>query len=246
MANKFYVSGEQRAGKVEDLFATIAPRYDLINDLQSFGLHRRWKRRLLNLAGFRRGEVALDLCCGTGDVAFEFAQTGGRVVGIDFSGPMLKVAATRRVSVAPKIQQQNGRLHFVRGDTMQIPFADEVFDVVTIAYGMRNLRDYWGGLMEMSRVLKPGGRALALDFGKPKNALWRGIYLAYLRWFVPVFGRVYCRDAQTYGYILESLKYYPGQRGVAAAMAELGYEQVRIVDILGGAMAINMGWKAVG
>src|SRR2546425_4427024 len=145
MANRFYDSGEQRSAKVRDLFAAIAPRYDLINDLQSFGLHRWWKRRLIQLAGVRHGEHALDLCCGTGDLAFALARRGAQVVGCDFSEAMLAVAQARfrkrlRAASAPnRPQPATGNPKFLRGDALNLPFADASFHVVTIGYGLRNL-----------------------------------------------------------------------------------------------------------
>jgi demethylmenaquinone methyltransferase/2-methoxy-6-polyprenyl-1,4-benzoquinol methylase len=239
VASKFYVEGDARAARVEDLFATIAPRYDLINDLQSFGLHRLWKRRLIRLAAIRPGELALDVCCGTGDVAFALAASGATVTGFDFSEPMLAVARNRARSVAPGASPV-----FQQGDALNLPFADASFDVVTISYGLRNLADFDRGVRELARVLRPGGRLLVLDFGKPDNALWRWGYFQYLRWLVPIFGRLFCGDGDTHGYILESLKKYPAQRGVDATLAELGWTERRVVNLLGGVMGINYGRRA--
>jgi demethylmenaquinone methyltransferase/2-methoxy-6-polyprenyl-1,4-benzoquinol methylase len=237
MPNKYYDAGGQRAAKVGDLFATIAPRYDLINDLQSFGLHRWWKRRLVKLAAARPGLRALDLCCGTGDVAFALAGQGSEVTGLDFSEPMIGVARKRCAG------RVSGNPQFLHGDAQQIPFPDQSFDIVTVSYGLRNLASWERGLSEMWRVAKPGGRLLVLDFGKPDNAAWRALYFAYLRTFVPIFGKVFCGDGQTYAYILESLKHYPAQHGVAAKMQELGCRDVRIIPMLGGTMTINHGVK---
>jgi demethylmenaquinone methyltransferase / 2-methoxy-6-polyprenyl-1,4-benzoquinol methylase len=238
MGNKFFSPGEQRAGKVNELFATIASRYDLINDLQSLGWHRRWKRRVVEYAAPQPGEHALDVCCGTGDLAFALAAGGAEVVGLDFSAPMLAVA-TRKSSGS------GGRSpRFVQGDAMRVPFPDAYFDIVTVGYGLRNLASWETGLGEMVRVAKPGARLLVLDFGKPDNALWRTLYFSYLRLFVPLLGLLVCRNASAYAYILESLRHYPAQRGVAARMRELGLIQVRVENFLGGAMSINYGEKA--
>jgi demethylmenaquinone methyltransferase/2-methoxy-6-polyprenyl-1,4-benzoquinol methylase len=250
MANKFYQPGGQRAAKVNDLFARVARRYDLLNDLQSFGLHRLWKRRLVQLAGARPGERALDVCCGTGDVALALARCGVSVVGLDFSEPMLDVANARRRKSEVRIRKADGgSLHqppnptFVRGDAQQIPFPDHSFEIVTVAYGLRNLADWEVGLREMQRVTKPGGRVLVLDFGRPDPALWRAIYFGYLRFVVPVLGGLVGGDAEAYAYIYESLRRYVAQRGVADKMRELGLIQVRIVNLLGGSMSINYGEK---
>lgn len=237
MSNKYYVAGKERSERVEDLFAAIAPRYDLINDLQSFGLHRSWKRRFVRLADPKPGEKALDLCCGTGDVAFALAGAGCAVNGLDFSAPMLNVAEERAA------RSDGAKPKFLRGDAQTIPFPDNSFDIVTISYGLRNLASWKKGLSEMLRVAKPGGRLLVLDFGKPDNALWRALYFAYLRWFVPLFGKIFCGDSQTHAYILESLQHYPAQHGVAAEMKALGCSEVRIIHLLGGVMSMNYGRK---
>jgi demethylmenaquinone methyltransferase / 2-methoxy-6-polyprenyl-1,4-benzoquinol methylase len=238
VANRFYVEGEQRSEKVNDLFARIAPRYDLINDLQSFGLHRAWKRRLVQVADVQPGEQALDVCCGTGDIAFALARAGAQVNAVDFSEAMLAVAQERALKVSlPCIPE------FRQADALKLPFADNSFDIVSVGYGLRNLLNWEAGLREMHRVARPGGRLLVLDFGKPDNAAWRSIYFAYLRCVVPVFGRLCCGDAATHAYILESLKRYPAQRGVSRAMEELGCSGLGTVNLVGGAMSINYGVK---
>jgi demethylmenaquinone methyltransferase/2-methoxy-6-polyprenyl-1,4-benzoquinol methylase len=230
---------------VSELFARVASRYDLINDLQSFGLHRHWKRRLIDLAEPRPGQRALDLCCGTGDVTFALARRGTEVVGLDFSEPMLAVA-NRRTEIESRKCRDTASLpvRFLRGDAQQIPFPDASFDIVTISYGLRNLADLERGLREMARVARPGGRLLVLDFGKPDNALWRAVYFGYLRRFVPILGRIFCHDRDTHAYILESLLHYAAQKGVAAKMEEMNLTRVRIVNLMGGIMSINYAEKA--
>jgi len=234
MANTFYDPGDQRAAKVGDLFARIAPRYDRINDLQSFGLHRYWKRCLIRLAGPQPGDRALDVCCGTGDLALRLAGCGAQVAGVDFSERMLEVAARRKSA---------GLTHFIRANAQQIPFRDHSFDIVTVGYGLRNLASWEIGLREMQRVAKAGGRLLVLDFGQPNNALWRSLFFSYLRWVVPWLGRIFCGNAAAYAYILESLKHYPAQCGVAAKMRDLGLVNVRVINLLGAVMTINYGEK---
>ncbi|MEO6183673.1 MAG: ubiquinone/menaquinone biosynthesis methyltransferase, partial [Verrucomicrobiota bacterium] len=171
MANRFYKPGDERAAKVNDLFAKIAPRYDLINDLQSFGLHRYWKRRLLKLAKLKPGEKVLDLCCGTGDISFLLEDAGTAVVGLDFSEAMLAVAKERarfkgrHINFRALSEIRNPL--FMHGDAQNLPFGDATFEVATVGYGLRNLASWERGLEEMWRVTKPGGRLLVLDFGKP-------------------------------------------------------------------------------
>jgi demethylmenaquinone methyltransferase/2-methoxy-6-polyprenyl-1,4-benzoquinol methylase len=241
VSNIFHAPGEQRAAKVNDLFAAIARRYDLLNDLQSLGLHRRWKRRVVELAAVQSGNRALDLCCGTGDIAFALARRGAAVIGLDFSSSMLDVAESRNTIPDPKTGARNPT--FIQDDAQQIPFPDAAFDIVTVGYGLRNLTSWEKGLAEMHRVAKPGARLVALDFGKPANALWRAIYFGHLRCSVPLIGRLFCGNADAYAYILESLKHYPAQLAVAEKMRELKLVNVRVINFLGGAMAINYGEK---
>ena len=240
MSNVFHTPGEQRAAKVNDLFAAIARRYDLLNDLQSFGLHRRWKRRVVELAAVQPGNCALDLCCGTGDLALALARRGAEVTGLDFSQAMLEIAETRQQR---NFKSQISNLKFMQGDAQQIPFPDASFDIVTVGYGLRNLTSWEKGLDEMRRVARPGARLVVLDFGKPANSLWRAIYFGHLRCSVPLIGRLFCGNADAYAYILESLKHYPAQLAVAEKMCELKLVNVRVINLLGGAMAINYGEK---
>lgn len=232
MPDSFYAADETRAQRVNDLFAAIAPRYDLINDLQSFGLHRYWKRRLVQLARVRPGDKALDLCCGTGDVAIALRAAGAEVIGCDFSEPMLAVARKRAPSIL-----------FTEGDALNLPFPNESFNLVTISYGLRNLAHFERGLREMLRVLKPNGRLLILDFGKPDFAPWRAAYFAYLKLFVPLFGKIFCGNSATHAYILESLKKYPAQRGVAKMLTNLNCAESQFENLLGGIMSINTARK---
>ena len=241
MSNAFYVPGEQRAAKVNDLFARIARRYDLINDLQSFGLHRLWKRRVVQLAKIKTGDRALDLCCGTGDISFALARNGAETTGLDFSPQMLEVAESRRPKANRKSQIAN--LKFFQGDALQLPFPENSFDIVTVGYGLRNLTSWERGLDEMSRVARPGARLIVLDFGKPANALWRALYFAHLKCSVPLIGLLFCGQPSAYAYILESLKNYPAQLAVAEKMRGLKLANVRCFNLLGGAMAINYGEK---
>jgi demethylmenaquinone methyltransferase / 2-methoxy-6-polyprenyl-1,4-benzoquinol methylase len=244
VSNVFYAPGEQRAAKVNDLFAAIARRYDLLNDLQSFGLHRLWKRRVVELAQIKSGDHALDLCCGTGDIALALARRGADTIGLDFSDKMLEVAKAKSQKLkSPTPSSQLPSPEFIQGDAQQIPFPENSFDVVTIGYGLRNLASWERGLEEMVRVAKPGARLIVLDFGKPPNALWRGIYFTHLKCSVPLIGLLFCGNAQAYAYILESLKHYPAQLAVAEKMRGLKLVNVRVINFLGGAMAINYGEK---
>lgn len=234
-AGKYYAAGNGRASRVEALFSRIAPRYDLINDLQSAGLHRLWKRRLVALAAVPDGGRALDLCCGTGDVVRALARAYPRaawVAGLDFTMPMLRVALDRGADDGP-------RIGYVRADALRIPAPDASLDRVTIAYGLRNVADLPACLAEVRRVLRPGGRFVALEFGKPPNGAVAGAYFTYLRMVVPLFGRLFFGDPDTHGYILDSLRRYPSQQDVAGLMREAGFSRVRVENPLLGIMGIH-------
>ena len=232
MPDRYYQPGAERASRVRALFDRIAARYDLINDLQSFGLHRFWKRRMLHLAAVQTAQTALDVCCGTGDLAEALDRAGARTVGCDFSRAMLSVAHRRQPNIT-----------YLQADALKLPFHSAHFDVVTIGYGLRNLADFQHGISELLRVLKPGGRLLILDFGKPRNSFWRGIYFSYLQIIVPFFGLIFCGDAAAYSYILQSLRDYPAQDGVSSILQNSRCEQVEVFNFLGGVMSIHRAMK---
>jgi demethylmenaquinone methyltransferase / 2-methoxy-6-polyprenyl-1,4-benzoquinol methylase len=235
--NKYLSYDDQRAFRVRAMFSRLANRYDLVNDVMSFGLHRRWKRDTVRLGLKSNGRPLrwLDLCCGTGDIGFFAEKSAGvRVVGLDFTLPMLAVARQRaRVEDSPA--------RFVHGDALNLPFFADSFDVVTVGYGLRNLADPARGLSEMRRVLAPGGRAVVLDFGKPENPVASAIYWAYLRTVMPLMGWLFHRDPETYAYIPASLERYPAQRGVERLMKEAGFVNVGYENRLLGTMGLNVG-----
>jgi demethylmenaquinone methyltransferase / 2-methoxy-6-polyprenyl-1,4-benzoquinol methylase len=239
VSNEFYAPGKARAAKVNQLFARIARRYDFLNDLQSFGLHRSWKQRVVALAKVTPDARALDLCCGTGDIAFALAQAGAPTTGLDFSAEMLGVAAQRKQRIAAGKRAPE----FIQADAQQLPFPENSFDIVTVGYGLRNLTSWERGLEEMGRVARPGARLVVLDFGKPPNALWRALYFLHLQLSVPLIGLLFCGNAQAYAYILESLKHYPAQLAVAEKMQAMNLKNIRVIHLLGGAMAINYAEK---
>jgi demethylmenaquinone methyltransferase / 2-methoxy-6-polyprenyl-1,4-benzoquinol methylase len=252
MESKFYQADEHRAEKVHELFATIARRYDLLNDIMSAGLHRRWKARLITLADLDpaasedaayNGRV-LDLCCGTGDIALAFARRGARVTGADFTEEMLRVAAARNQRGSAGASPSHRDVSWVRADALRLPFADSSFDVVSVGYGLRNLADIERGLAEIFRVLRPGGKFLSLDFGKPESSSFRALYFGYLRVVLPILGRIFCGDPDTHGYILASLQNYPAQRGIKELMESCGFRGCGFEEFCFGTMAINYGTKA--
>ena len=225
------------ARKVDQLFGAIASRYDLVNDIQSLGLHRVWKRRVVALSNFSEGETGLDLCCGTGDIAIGLAKQGGSLVGMDMNRPMLQQAARRLA------KRGEYRISLAQADAMQLPLGDNSLDLVTIGYGLRNLASMENGLREITRVLKPGGRLLILDFGKPANRIIRSVYFLYLAGMLPVFGWLCCGNASAYAYILKSLKKYTAQKGVTSVLRFMGYKSVQVIEIMAGAMSIHIAIK---
>lgn len=235
----YFIQGEDRAHRVSELFASIANRYDLINDIQSFGLHRWWKHHLVQLAPRGRDQQALDVCCGTGDLTLALADRGFVTTGIDFSHPMLAVARRRGAR-----WQGVGHVRFMHGDALRMPFPSGSFDVVTMAYGLRNLADLDVGLRELIRVLRPGGTLLILEFGKPGSVLLRWLWFTYLRLALPVYGFLFAGDAKAYAYILESLLHYPGQRVIQSKLGELGATDGKMFDVLGGMMSMHAVLKA--
>jgi demethylmenaquinone methyltransferase/2-methoxy-6-polyprenyl-1,4-benzoquinol methylase len=219
---------------VRALFATIADRYDVITRLLSFGADQRWKRRLIALAEIGPGRRVLDLACGTGDFAILAAARGGRVVGIDITPRMLDLARAK--------SSARGIL-WAAGDMNDLPVASSQFDVVLTGYGIRNVPDLDRAIMEVHRVLRPGGRLCSLDFDRPDNGVLRRIYLTYLTLVGATLGWLLHRDPDTYRYIPASIRRYPGARRVAELMRDRGFRDVRHIPVLGGFMAIHVARK---
>lgn len=226
---------EGKSRYVRRLFATIADRYDLITVVLSYGQDRRWKRRLVERADLSQGNRVLDAAAGTGDIAFECARRGARVVGLDITLRMIELA--RQKSRAS--DSEHGPA-FLVGDMMALPFRDASFDVVTTGYGLRNVPELSVALQEIARVLRPGGRMLSLDFDKPRNGVLRAIYFSYLTIVGSVLGLVLHRDPDTYRYIPESLRNYPGAERVTRLMRDHGFAEARCEPVLGGLMALHV------
>ena len=222
---------------VRRLFATIADRYDFITQFLSYGQDRRWKERLVRLAAVSPDDRVLDLACGTGDILLRAAR-GKRAVGLDVTHRMLQLAKARAT--------HGRRLEWLCGDMTALPLRAASFDVVTTGYGLRNVPDLGGAIAEIHRVLVTGGRLLSLDFNRPQNSVVRAAYLAYLTVVGSVLGFALHRDPDTYRYIPESIRNYPGAYGVARQLEQHGFSEVRVVPLLGGLMAIHVAIKAQG
>lgn len=228
-------SPDSKGRYVRRLFATIADRYDLITIVLSFGLDAGWKRRLVSIAGPVAGTQALDLACGTGDITFELSRHGACATGLDITHRMVAIARSKAT---------RGKPNFVVGDMAGLPFRDGQFDVVTTGYGLRNVPLLDDALREVARVLRPGGVLLSLDFDRPPNALVRGVYLGYLTVVGSLLGFALHRDPDTYRYISESIRRYPGAAAVARLMQADGFATAEWVPVLGGLMAMHIARKA--
>jgi len=229
-------SPDTKRRHVRQLFSTIADRYDLITALLSYGQDARWKRTLVALANVRPGERALDLACGTGDIAFAVAARGARTVGLDITLRMLQLAHAKQGSAGAVAR----RVAFLGGDMASLPFAPAVFDLVTTGYGLRNVPDLNTAIGEIARVLKPGGRLLSLDVNRPEPAAIRAVYLSYLTVVGAALGWVLHRDPDTYRYIPASIRRYPGARGVAERLRAQGFSNVRVQPVLFGLMSLHL------
>ncbi len=228
-------SPDTKSRYVRRLFSTIADRYDLITVLLSYGQDRRWKQRLVSLARIQPGDRVLDLACGTGDITFALSDAGGASVGLDITPRMVEIARGK--------PQSGSRPGFLVGDMMALPFRDSTFDVVTTGYGLRNVPAIAGALAEVGRVLRPGGVFLSLDFDRPSSPLVRAVYLAYLTVVGSMLGLALHGDPDTYRYIPESIRRYPGAEGVSAIARANGFAACERFRVLGGLMALHRAVK---
>ncbi len=235
---------ENKRRHVRRLFATIADRYDLITGVLSYGQDARWKARLVREANVTASDHALDLACGTGDIAFAVAAEGAKAVtGLDLTVRMLELAAAKQAASTDETRAPR-TVRWIAGDMTALPFDAARFDLVTTGYGLRNVPDLTGALAEIARVLRPGGRLLSLDFNRPESGPVRGVYLAYLTIVGSLLGWILHRDPDTYRYIPESIKRYPGAAGVADRLRAQGFSDVRVIPLLFGLMSLHVARKS--
>ena len=230
------------------LFATIADRYDFITRFLSYGQDARWKRRVIALAQLREADRLLDLACGTGDLLLAASPRVRSAVGVDVTFRMVQLARGRAISLDRAASLTAGgaaptNTLLATADMLALPFGDATFDVATVGYGLRNVPDLPRALAEVHRVLAPAGRLLSLDFNRPRSAVVRQSYLAYLTAVGSALGWALHRDPDTYRYIPESIRNYPGADGVARLMEQHGFADVRIVPVLGGMMSNHVALK---
>ena len=235
------VDVEEKAGLVRGVFDSVASRYDLMNDLMSFGVHRLWKRFALELAGVRPRQRVLDLASGTGDLADRFADLvgpDGLVLMTDINASMLEVGRDRMIN-----RGHAGNMQFAQVDAESLPFPDDTFDLVTIAFGLRNVTDKQRALEAMYRALKPGGRALVLEFSKPRNRPLEKLYDLYSFKVLPQMGRWVADDAESYRYLAESIRMHPDQETLRGMMEQAGFERCDVHNLTGGIVAVHRGFK---
>jgi demethylmenaquinone methyltransferase/2-methoxy-6-polyprenyl-1,4-benzoquinol methylase len=231
---------DDKASHVRAVFDSVAERYDLMNDLMSFGIHRLWKRYAINMAGIRPGQAILDLAGGTGDLARLMAPlTGpdGHVVLSDINAAMLNKGRGTLLD-----RGISGNVSFAQADAEQLPFPDNSFDLVTIAFGLRNVTDKQTALHAIQRVLRPGGRLLILEFSRPAPLL-KPAYDLYSFSILPRLGRLIARDADSYRYLAESIRMHPDQQTLLAMLEQAGFEQCDWHNLSGGIVAIHRGYK---
>jgi demethylmenaquinone methyltransferase/2-methoxy-6-polyprenyl-1,4-benzoquinol methylase len=236
------VDKDEKAGLVAGVFDSVASRYDLMNDLMSGGIHRLWKRFTIELSGVRPGHSVLDIAGGTGDLAAKFSRIvgeTGQVILADINYAMLAVGRDKLLD-----HGLSENLEFVQADAQCLPFPDDSFDCITIAFGLRNVTDKDLALRAMLRVLKPGGRLLVLEFSKPKNPLLSKAYDAYSFSVLPVMGRLVAGDSDSYRYLAESIRVHPDQETLKAMMEDAGFARVEYHDMTGGVVALHRGVKA--
>jgi demethylmenaquinone methyltransferase / 2-methoxy-6-polyprenyl-1,4-benzoquinol methylase len=228
-------AAERTAAGVRRMFDRVAPRYDLANTVLSLGRDRHWRRAAARAVDLGPGETAVDVACGTGRLAAELAteQPAATVLGLDFSGQMV-----RRASAA---LGGGRRLGFAVADAMKLPLRDASVDVVTIAFGLRNLPEPRRGLAELRRVLRPGGRLLVCEFSRPVVPGFREVYDRYLTSLLPLAAKRLSSDPEAYQYLARSIGAWPGQEELAGWLRDAGFERVRWRDLSGGIVALHRG-----
>ena len=233
--------GKDKATYVKETFNSIAGQYDLMNRLMSLGMDQRWRRMAVKRVGAKPGMHILDVCCGTGQLSLELGNvvgSEGNVTGLDFSQNMLEVA---KYSL---IQSSNpGNIRFIQGNAMELPFPDDSFDGVTVGWGLRNLPGLREGIREMIRTVKPGGKVVSLDMGKPSLPVFKQVYWVYFEKIVPLMGKIWAKKASAYQYLHDSAREFPPQDELVRIFTECGLIDVHFDNLAGGAVAIVTGAK---
>jgi demethylmenaquinone methyltransferase / 2-methoxy-6-polyprenyl-1,4-benzoquinol methylase len=235
------VAAADKAARVRSVFASVAGRYDVMNDLMSFGAHRLWKQFALSLSGLRPGQRALDVAGGTGDLAAGLLRQVGKsgsVVLSDINPHMLDIGRDRLLDAGFV-----GNVEFIVADAERLPFADNEFDCVSIGFGLRNVTDKAAALNSMHRVLKPGGQLLVLEFSTPVAPGLKPLYDAYSFKVLPFLGGLVAKDSDSYRYLAESIRMHPNQEALLEMLHAAGFAQARYHNLAGGIVAVHRGYK---
>lgn len=235
------VEETEKAAMVRGVFDSVASKYDVMNDLMSMGVHRLWKRFAVELAGIKNGQSVLDLASGTGDLADKFAGLvgpEGNVLMTDINAAMLTTGRDRMAD-----RGVAGNIHYAQVNAESLPFADESFDCITIGFGLRNVTRKDVALKSMFNALKPGGRALILEFSKPTIKPLQKIYDLYSFNILPKIGKLITQDEESYRYLAESIRMHPDQDTLRDMMQEAGFERCDYHNLTGGIVAIHRGFK---
>ncbi|MEW6646139.1 MAG: bifunctional demethylmenaquinone methyltransferase/2-methoxy-6-polyprenyl-1,4-benzoquinol methylase UbiE [Pseudomonadota bacterium] len=236
------VAVDEKAHLVADVFHSVASKYDMMNDVMSFGIHRLWKRYTIEMSGVRAGQRVLDLAGGTGDLAMKFSRIvgpTGQVVLADINASMLEVGRKRLVDAGIV-----GNVEYAQVNAECLPFPDNHFDLITIAFGLRNVTDKDKALASMQRVLKPGGRLLVLEFSKPALPGLSPLYDLYSFTMLPMMGKIIAGDSESYRYLAESIRMHPDQETLKGMMENAGFDRVEFFNLSGGIVALHRGFKA--
>ena len=235
------VDSKEKAGRVAGVFHSVADNYDLMNDLMSAGIHRLWKHMTIEMSGVRKGHKVLDIAGGTGDLAAKFSKivgSEGSVVLADINESMLKVGRDRLID-----RGITENVTFSQADAQYLPFPDNTFNVITIAFGLRNVTDKDMALRSMLRVLKPGGKLLILEFSKPTSSLLSKIYDTYSFNVLPRLGKVFANDSDSYKYLAESIRMHPDQSTLLQMLDSAGFGNTDFHNMTGGVVALHRGIK---
>lgn len=234
------VPKDGKTGMVKDLFASVAGRYDVMNDAMSLGAHRIWKSAVVDRLAPRPGQAILDLAGGTGDIAIRILrrEPDAVVSVLDLTEEMIDAGRSRAAAAG-----LGGRVNWITGDAMALPFADKSFDACAIAFGIRNFTDIQTGLSEMFRVLKIGGKLLVLEFSEVGNAGLRSVYDKYSFNIIPALGEAIAKDRESYRYLVESIRRFPGQQKFAGMVEDAGFDNVSYRNLSFGIAAIHSGWR---
>lgn len=235
------VATEEKAGKVAEVFHSVAAKYDIMNDLMSGGIHRLWKQFTIEASRARKGHKILDIAGGTGDLAAKFSKIvgpTGQVILADINNSMLNVGRDKLTD-----KGIIGNIDYVQANAECLPFPDNYFDCITIAFGLRNVTDKDKALRSMYRILKPGGQLLVLEFSKPSNALLEKIYDQYSFRILPKVGKLVANDAESYQYLAESIRMHPDQETLKNMLLNAGFDACEYHNMTGGVVALHKGRK---